>query len=198
MGRNSYIARQQGKLRGNVDSLEVARNEYQLQRNEPRARATSIAPICNPGVMTGLGNAGNDDVSGVMAMLRASTISDPRTSTSHDSHHPDSDHQFCIGFVMSPRMFAESFRVKKWAPKTFATVSEDGDIKSDDLRLYHYRQFMTKHPSRRHLPVKLRDSVQLDCQHRPVLVRFAEVRIEYITHLKECKGTTTTTTDRIY
>eukprot|EP00892_Ulva_mutabilis_P003572 jgi/Ulvmu1/1587/UM111_0015.1 len=114
----------------------------------------------------------------MVAMLRAATISDsPKstpTSTSHGTQHSaqpcDADLQFCMGFRMSPRMFAESFGLKKWQPKSYAACGDDGDVTSDDLRLYHYRQFMTK--ERPDLPVKLKDSVQLDCQHRPVLVRF--------------------------
>ena len=128
-----------------------------------------------------MGEQGNTDISSVLTMLRSSTISEsPTASNSHCTPDAAGDHQFSIGFVMAPRMFAECFNVQRFQPRSFATIEEDGGITSDSLRVYHYRQIMVERQGRRDLPVTLGDSVQLDCQHRPVLVRFASVCLSKI------------------
>lgn len=136
------------------------------------------------------------DVSGVMAMLRASTISDSSSEPSTSRTVPSSatsgsfsasgrrqaaadadDCQYCVGFTMSPRMFREVFGLRgSMLPGSYAAAAfdEDAAVTSEELRVYHYRQFMLSR--RADLPLQLRESVQLDCQHRPAIVRFASVR----------------------
>lgn len=108
-------------------------------------------------------------------------------SRSHARHDIaiDGDYQYAMGFQMSPRMFQEGFRLKPWQPGAFARVQEDGEpgvaFTADDLRAYHHRQYMVDHHGRVDLPLRLQmhapDAIQLDCQHRPVLVKHAMVRL---------------------
>lgn len=75
--------------------------------------------------------------------------------------------------------------MKPWQPGAFARVQEDGEpgvaFTADDLRAYHHRQYMVDHHGRVDLPLRLQmhapDAIQLDCQHRPVLVKHAMVRL---------------------